>query len=100
VSCAAGAGGGDVSDLRQQPWWTSADRAELDVRTHELVDSVAAHRGSGCEACASGYPPCPFIGAAIAEVVAWRDDRMLRSRAVWLRMRQDRVESAIEETRP
>jgi hypothetical protein len=81
-----------VRDLRAQPWWTEADRAELAVRTHELVVSAYAHRESGCEPCASGYPPCPFVLAVIAEVVTWRDDRILRSRAAWLRARQDRID--------
>jgi hypothetical protein len=83
------AGGVSVRDLRAEPWWTEADRAELDVRTHMLVVTVEAHRESGCEACASGYPPCPFVRAAIDDVADWRDGRMLRSRALWLRDRQD-----------
>jgi hypothetical protein len=83
-----------MPDLRGQPWWTRADEAELDVRVHELVVSALAHREAGCEPCASGYPPCPFVGALIAEVVAWRDHRILRSRAAWLRARQDSLDPA------
>jgi hypothetical protein len=89
-----------MRDLREQPWWTDADRAELDVRAHELVVTAEAHRETGCEACAAGYPPCPFVRAAIDDVVGWRDDRILRSRAAWLRFRQDRLEDAIGATRP
>jgi hypothetical protein len=79
-----------VSDLREQPWWTPADRAELDVLVYELVDEVHEHRQAGCTACWWGYPSCPFVRAAVERVLEWRDERMLRSRAAWLRVHQDR----------
>jgi hypothetical protein len=68
--------------------WTPADAAELDVLVHALVNGYAEHRRR-CRACAtSGEPgslPCPHLQAAIAEVVAWRDARLLLSRAEGLR---------------
>jgi hypothetical protein len=87
-----------MSDLRQQPWWTPADDAELNVVTHELVDAVFSHREAGCETCAAGYPPCPVVQEAIAKVVDWREARILRSRAAWLRARQDRLEAGGRST--
>ena len=90
---------GGMIDLRQQPWWTPADRAELDAFAYELVDAVHTHRDSGCELCAAGYPSCPVVRAAITRVVEWRDPRVLLSRAAWLRARQDRLDEAVSEAR-
>ena len=81
-----------LADLRTKPWWTDADRAEFDVHVHELVEYAFKHREADCAACAAGYPPCPHVGAAIQNVVDWRDDRILRSRALWLRAQQDRLD--------
>jgi hypothetical protein len=81
-----------VKDLRSMPWWTPADAAELDLLVHELVDDVYEHR-QDCERCAAGHPPCPWVNAAIKRVAEWREDRMLRSRAAWLRAGQDRLEA-------
>jgi hypothetical protein len=78
-----------LADLRTKPWWTAADGAELDVRVHELVEYAFRHREADCRACAAGYPPRPHVGAAIERVLAWRDERILRSRAAWLRAEQD-----------
>jgi hypothetical protein len=83
---------GGVKDLRSQPWWTGADRAELDVLLHELVESVHDHHDRGCGACAAGYPPCPNVQKAIAVVERWREARILLSRAKWERSRQRLVE--------
>lgn len=81
-----------MNDLRAMPWWTGADRAELDVYVRELVDDVYEHR-EACVVCYLG-DPCPFVRAAVERVVDWRDERMLRSRAAWLRARQDRLDEA------
>jgi hypothetical protein len=78
-----------VNDLRSMPWWTPADRAELDLLVHELVDEVYEHR-QNCDRCPA---PCPWVNAAIERVTDWRRDRMLRSRAAWLRAGQDRLEA-------
>jgi hypothetical protein len=80
-----------MSDLSSRPWWTPADDAELDLRARELVDEVFAHR-ERCALCATGYPPCPHVTAAIEAVVDWRELRILRSLAAWLRAGQDRLE--------
>jgi hypothetical protein len=75
-------------DLQAQPWWTTADAAELDVITWQLVDSVRSHRDAGCEVCAAGYPPCPKVRKAITVAVEWRAARILLSRATWERSRE------------
>jgi hypothetical protein len=85
-----------VKDLRLQPWWTDADRAELDAITHELANSVRSHREAGCQACAAGFPPCPKVQKAIAVAVGWRDARILLSRAKWARSRQNLFEFELE----
>jgi hypothetical protein len=77
-----------VKDLRSMPWWTPADRAELDLVVHEMVDDVFEHRRQGCAACAAAEP-CPWVRAAIERIIEWRDDRERRSLAAWLRARQD-----------
>jgi hypothetical protein len=81
-----------VKNLRSIPWWTPADRAELDVLLHELVDAVHDHRERGCRVCAAGWPPCPKVQKAIAIVERWREARILISRARWERSRQRLVE--------
>jgi hypothetical protein len=78
-----------LKDLREQPWWTHADRAELDALAHELVKDVLEHREAGCPTCAAGDPPCPAVRKAITLVVEWREARVLLSRARWERCRQD-----------
>jgi hypothetical protein len=84
-------------NLREQPWWTAADAAELDVLVHELVAAVEQHRETGCRTCAAGYPPCPGVQAAITVAIEWRETRILRSRARWERSRQDRLDKVMEE---
>jgi hypothetical protein len=88
-----------VKDLRDQPWWTPADRAELDAFAQRLVDAVHAHRAAGCEVCAAGYPPCSVVTEAVEQVVEWRDRRMLLSLATWLRARQEELEQAVSGRR-
>jgi hypothetical protein len=83
-----------VKDLRDQPWWTPADQAELEVFAYKLVDGVYEHRAAGCEVCAAGYPPCPVVTEATERVVEWRERRIMLSRATWLRARQDELDQA------
>ena len=83
--------------MRQQAWWTPADRADLDAFAYGLVDAVHAHRDSGREVCAAGHPPCPVVRAAIERVVEWRDPRVQLSQATLLRARQDRLDEAVAE---
>jgi hypothetical protein len=69
-------------------YWTAADAAELDVLLRALAYGSAEHRRQ-CQRCTrrgeSGSLPCPHLQAAIAEVVEWRDARLLLSRAEALR---------------
>jgi hypothetical protein len=59
--------------------WTAADQAELDVLLHALAADWFKHRPT-CDA-----DPCPHLQAAIAEVIEWRDARVLLSQAQALR---------------
>jgi hypothetical protein len=86
---------GGVKRLDEKPWWTPADRAELDAFAQQLVDAVHAHRAAGCEVCAAGYSPCPVVHEAIERVIEWRDRRIKLSRAAWLRARQDEQDEAV-----
>lgn len=70
------------------PWWTEADRAELDALTWALVDGIFEHR-EHCATCAAGHPPCPHIAKAIGTVLNWRKGRELQSRARWLRLQRE-----------
>ena len=57
-----------IIDLRETPFWIEADAAELTVHVHELVEDLREHREAGCPVCMAGYPPCPFVRAAIERV--------------------------------
>jgi hypothetical protein len=81
--------------LRQQPWWTPADEADLDAFVRGVVEAVTAHHEAGCAVCAAGYPPCPVVRAAIDRVIEWRQVRIPLSRAAWLRARQDELDQAV-----
>ena len=74
------------------PWWTPADQAELDVLVNDLVRCYWAHRDE-CADCRERRP-CPSLTEAIEAVIEFRDARELRSRAVWLRSEQSRLEVA------
>lgn len=79
-----------IFDLSRQPWWTAADDAELDLLVHELVRAVDIHR-AGCSVCsANGHcgPWCEPLREALEGVIEWREGRILRSKAQWLRFRQ------------
>lgn len=79
---------GGVNDLSVQAWWTEADAAELDVLVHELVRVAMIHR-ERCSVCRGhGVLYCADMGEAIEAVLEWRDARILRSKAAWLRIRQ------------
>jgi hypothetical protein len=78
-----------VKDLRAQPWWTDADRAELDAIVHELVAGVYSH---DCATCIISLRPCAKVQRAIAIAIEWRDARVLLSRARWERFHQDLFE--------
>jgi hypothetical protein len=64
--------------------WTAADDAELDALLWALVEGYFEHR-ERCRACLEAVEPCPSLRRAIAEVLAWRQARVLLSRAQALR---------------
>lgn len=55
--------------LDQQPWWTEADQAELELLLWEVI------RVGGND-------------EAIKALLEWREGRILLSKAQWLRVRQ------------
>jgi hypothetical protein len=59
--------------------WTPADAAELDVLLNALVTAWFKHRPT-CD-----LEPCPHLIEAIAEVMEWREARILLSKAQALR---------------
>ena len=84
---------GVTVDLRSQPYWTEADQAEHDLLVYELIKVAHAHR-VGCTICKTGGPWCAPLGEALEAVVEWRQGRILRSKAAWLRARETAVEWA------
>lgn len=74
-------------DLSAQVWWTEADAAELDLLTHELVRVAFIHR-ERCSICSAGSRWCEPMNEALAGLLEWREGRILRSKAEWLRVRQ------------
>jgi hypothetical protein len=72
--------------LAEQPWWTSADEAELDLLVHELVRVAFLHRDR-CATC-NRDRWCDALRDATAALLEWRAGRVLRSKAAWLRIRQ------------
>jgi hypothetical protein len=80
-------------DLRAQPWWTAADEAELDLLIEEFTRVAFVHREK-CSTCRAGGPWCPPMVDALEAVFEWREGRVLRSKASWLRARQELAERA------
>lgn len=84
--------------LNQQPWWTPADQAELNLLTLELVHGMTWHFDN----CPNGYTTshgsrhcdCPSIGQAIDTVLEWRESRVLHSKAAYLRHLQNQQDAA------
>jgi hypothetical protein len=84
-------------DLRDQPWWTPADRAELDLLVRQLVDRLYEHK-ERCSICRTeGSAFCPATRKAIEIVIEWRDVRVLLSQATWLRTAQDLLDGVVTE---
>jgi hypothetical protein len=69
------------------PWWTEADQAELNILIHAFVDAEGQHR-ERCETCSVGGPWCTSLREAFEAVLEWRTGRHLRSKAAWLRARE------------
>jgi hypothetical protein len=84
-----------IPTLSSMPWWTDADTAELGALSFEFTRAVSIHREQ-CDTCRAGGPWCPVIRAAFDAVLEWRDSRRHRSRAAWLRARQDAADSVHE----
>lgn len=78
-------------------YWTHADQAELDVLLHEFVKAAYLHRDH-CSTCRGGGPWCLPLREALEGVLEWRRGRALRSRADWLRLRNDLRAAARSET--
>jgi hypothetical protein len=79
-------------------FWTTADQAELELLAHELVRAAFIHR-ERCSVCsapriAAARDICAPMLDAIRGVVEWRDGRILRSKAAWLRELQTALEAA------
>jgi hypothetical protein len=73
------------------PWWSAADAAELDTLSYELVRCVFDHR-EGCTACTAG-DECDRLREglrdALEAIIDWKQARALRSKAEWLREREE-----------
>lgn len=74
------------SSLPQQPWWTDADDAELDVLVDAFLQGLWRHKPA-CAACDTGQL-CASSVAALEVVLSWRRSRVLRSQAAWLRAQE------------
>lgn len=81
--------------LTNQPWWTPADQAELDLLTYELVEAGERHAARAPDCCHGDLSRCDQYAHVIQTVLDWRDHRIADSRAAWLRAVQ-----TTRETRP
>jgi hypothetical protein len=79
-----------IVNLQTQPWWTAADEAELDLIVRELVRSALIHR-ERCSTCRAGDRWCPPMAEALEATLDWRDGRILRSKAAFLRLAEERA---------
>lgn len=70
------------------PWWTEADQAEFDVLVHAFVDVAWVHREK-CAICGEGGRWCKALREAFDVVLEWRECQHLRSKATWLRLREE-----------
>jgi hypothetical protein len=73
-------------------WWTDADEAELDVLVNAFVGAACAHKA--CVRCRELNTWCPPMISAFEAVLEWRRSRQLRSRAEWLRARENQRAAA------
>lgn len=84
----------DRPRLREQPWWTPADQAELELLTYELVEAAHSHAERMPSCCNGDLLYCPEWGAVIGAVLDWRAHRVRHSLAAWLRRAQDWKDAA------
>jgi len=68
-------------------YWTAADAAELDVLIFEFVRVRELHVPA-CAVCREHGPWCARLLASLEAVLEWREGRLLRSKAAWLRLRE------------
>ena len=64
-------------------WWTEADLAEIDIVAWDLVDAMKTHE-EFCDICQEGYR-CELISKALEATIAWRNRRLLMTKAQTLR---------------
>jgi len=72
-------------------WWTDADQAELDLLIHEFARAAALHH-ERCSSCREAGRWCSALSDACEALLEWREGRLLRSRAEYLRSGQDLVD--------
>ncbi len=82
--------------LTDQPWWTDADKAELDALWGEWVDGSQEHRDR-CRACLEheriyGSQWCNALQSALEVVLEFREQRIRVSKAQWLRLTNDAMQ--------
>lgn len=65
-------------------WWSEADKAEIDAVSYELVEAMKEHEES-CEQCRTTGYGCAVIRDVLEATIAWRDGRLLRTKAETLR---------------
>jgi hypothetical protein len=73
----------------QPVWWSTADESELAVLVYALVRDWADFHKPRCHACQAQGARCPHLAEAIEAVLDWLEWRRVRSKAAWLRRRED-----------
>jgi NADH:ubiquinone oxidoreductase subunit F (NADH-binding) len=68
-------------------YWTAADDAEQAVLAREFTKAHYAHR-ERCAVCREGGPWCSSLLEAFEAIQDWNEGRRLRSKASWLRTRE------------
>lgn len=78
--------------LADQPWWTEADAAELELLSLELIGPLWRHF-SRCERCVLGPGSCDKAREAgergLAAILDWRHKRILQSKVAYYRSREE-----------
>ncbi len=80
-----------LARLTDQPWWTQADQAELDALWGCFLDEFWEHRRS-CTVCA-GCDWCRPARSAFQVVLDFRESRIRVSKAQWLRLTNEAVQT-------
>jgi hypothetical protein len=68
-------------------FWTDADDAELRLLCFWFAKGHYVHR-EHCATCALGGPYCRAMREALEAILEWRQGRILRNKAAWLRERE------------